>query len=59
MEFELDVTSLNGAPGRDESLTLVIEARTSSAEAKGSSTKVNLTLPLRTAMDVEVVGYVT
>ena len=54
-EFELDVTSLMGGTGGD-SLTVLIESRIGTAAAKGSLSIFNLTIPLKSSIDVEVVG---
>ena len=56
MEFDLDVTSVPS--GGSETLTIVIEARTKGVASMGKQPRFNLTIPLRTAIDLEVSGYV-
>jgi hypothetical protein len=62
MNFELDVTSLQS--GGSDSLVILIEARIGNTDnsdttsAIGNQTRFNLVMPLKTAIDVEVSGYV-
>lgn len=56
MEFELDLTSVPS--GGSEALTIVVEARTKGVAAMGRRPRLNLTIPLKTAIDVEIVGFV-
>jgi hypothetical protein len=54
MEFELDLTSIPS--GGSEVLTVVVEARMNSVAAMGRRPRFNLTIPLKTAIDVEILG---
>lgn len=62
MDFELDVTSLQS--GSNDSIVVFIEARIGNTEnsetisAVGNKTRCNLVMPLKTAIDIEVLGYV-
>lgn len=56
MEFELDLSSIPS--GGSDVLTVVVEARMSGVAATGRRPRFNLTIPLKTAIDVEILGYV-
>ena len=53
MKLLLDVSAV---PSGLTNLTIVAEARVGSGAARGEQTIFNLTLPLRTEIDVEVLG---
>lgn len=55
MELKLDLTSIPS--GSTDLFSIIVEARMNGAEAKGRQTRFNLTVPLTTAIDVEVLGY--
>lgn len=54
MEFELDVVSLSS--GINDLFSVIIEARMKGSAALGKMTRLNMTIPLSTAIDVEVLG---
>lgn len=54
MEFEIDMTSISSGGNND--LTVLIEARMNTAAAMGRRPRFNLTIPLKTAIDVEIMG---
>lgn len=54
MEFEIDMTSIPSGGNND--LTVLIEARMNTAAAMGRRPRFNLTIPLKTAIDVEIMG---
>lgn len=53
MKLFLDVSAL---PSGLTNLSIVIEARVGSGAARGRQTMFDLTLPLRTEIDLEVLG---
>lgn len=56
MELALDLASIpSGSSGL---FSINVEARMRSVEAKGRQTRFNLTVPLITAIDVEILGYI-
>lgn len=54
MEFELDLMSVPS--GGSDVLTVVVEARMNGVAAMGRQPLFNLAMPLRTAIDVEILG---
>lgn len=56
MEFELDVTSLQSGGFTEGPLMVNIEARIRTSPANGTRPKFLLSVPLKAAIDLEVLG---